>query len=236
MIARSVIASLGLVGSVSAGACVIAAPSADGPPRQCNGKPCAEHGHCERKTDACRCDSGYVGNPYAAYGCQPVRPSGDCSTTCGLNARCDGEGGGCVCVDGFVAVCGVADCLAEAALCDGVSDCANADDERAEVCFETVVMEWSVGDDCEDGVSTQWRLWATERDWVWPGPEQTFHTPALHERGVESVECVQGETVCLGASAGELDWGVGLSGVLSCDDCCEPCRPERIEYGGLGCQ
>lgn len=214
-------------------ACVIEAPSDRGD-RPCNGRPCSEHGTCEGESDRCVCDAGYVGNPYAAHGCQPTQPSGQCDTTCGLNAWCDGST--CRCADGFVAVCGTGDCIAEASLCDGVEDCSNAADEQPDVCFETVVMQWWVTDDCDDGAPIEWRVWATEREWVWPGPEDAFVTRGLGERGSEAIECLIGETVCFGGSAGDTHWGVGVAGSVQCDACCEPCAAVSIDYGALTCQ
>lgn len=220
-------------------ACVISAPSDGGQPGPCGGRACSEHGYCQRGTDECRCDSGYVGNPYAAFGCQAAAPGGDCSTTCGLNAYCaEGQAGdpsACVCDDGFVAVCGTGDCVPEAVLCDGTADCANEADEHPDVCFETVQMEWTVVDDCDDGDAVQWRVWAADRDWVWPGPDVTFFSGMVFEPSTEAIECFEGELVCFGGSASDTDWGVGMSGTIACDDCCERCGAVSIDYGALSC-
>lgn len=204
-----------------------------GQPGPCGGRACSKHGHCERGTDECRCDSGFVGNPYASYGCQPSAPGAACDTTCGLNAYC--SDGACLCAEGFAAVCGTGDCLAESALCDGNADCANAADEQADVCFETVVMEWQVTDTCDDGTPIFWRIWATDRGWVWPSADTEFMTYGLGQPATEAIECLEGETVCFGGSAGDIDWGLGMSGVVPCDDCCEVCRAVSLDYGALAC-
>ncbi|MEM6995014.1 MAG: hypothetical protein AAF721_31160 [Myxococcota bacterium] len=231
---RCGLATAGLAAGLIGG-CVISTPSDGTKPGPCGGKACSQYGYCERGTDQCRCDDGYIGNPYAAFGCQAARPGGDCATTCGLNASCDADAGECVCADGFVAVCGTGDCLALSAMCDGVDDCPNAADERDDVCFETIVMEWVVTDGCDDGLPLKWRLWAADREWVWPSADVRFETPGLSQPGVESIECYEGEVVCFGGSAGEADWGVGASGSLSCEDCCEPCREVSLDYGALAC-
>ncbi|MBL4683600.1 MAG: hypothetical protein JKY37_03335 [Nannocystaceae bacterium] len=227
-----------LSGAAVVAGCVLEVPNGAGKPGPCGGRACSSHGYCERAAAQCRCDEGFHGNPYAAYGCQPQRPQGECATSCGLGAHCDGEG--CVCADGYVAVCGTGDCLPESGLCDGVADCANGNDERPDVCFESVVMTWVVRDECLDGVGTQWRLWAADRGWVWPGPDATFETrgldsDSLDSDSAESIDCLEGELVCFGGSAGGIDWGVGVSGGIGCEDCCETCRAVTIDYGALAC-
>ena len=222
------------VGLGLGGACVVSVPDGEGKPGPCGGRACSVHGSCERGTDRCRCDSGFSGNPYASFGCQPTRTKAKCSASCGLNAHCDDDG--CACDEGFVAVCGTGDCLAESALCDGEASCANGADEQPDICFETVVMQWSVVDDCDDDEPVHWRLWAAERDWVWPSADSEFATASLSQPSIEGIECLAGELVCFGGTAGDNDWGVGASGVGACDACCEPCREETIEYGVLSCE
>lgn len=201
------------------------------PPSACDLKQCSEHGNCH--AGKCRCDSGYVGNPDALHGCQALQTGSPCDTTCGLNAYCDG--GACVCSDGFVAVCSTGDCIAAGRLCDGTSDCPNAADEDPLVCFDGSVQQWSTADGCDDGRPIQWRVWAQERDWVWPGPDAVFSTAELDVVDRERIECVAGELLCFGAQAGDRTWGVGLDGAGECEDCCQPCASAPVDMGVLTC-
>lgn len=224
-------ALLGAASSSAAGGCVIDPPKDAGAGGPCSGRWCAKHGECV--DDQCRCESGFSGNPWASHGCQPVAPAPTCDSACGLNASC--QDGACQCADGFVAVCGTGDCTAEAALCDGTADCTNAADEDPTVCFETVVMELALVDGCDDGKDISWRLWSHGREWAWPGPDTVYLTEGFDVTSVMPIECLEGDPVCLGAAAGEHDWGVGLPGDLACDDCCEPCRAQRVDFGVLEC-
>jgi hypothetical protein len=198
----------------------------------CEDVRCSTDGYC--RDGACYCDSGYLGNPYALRGCQSARPGASCTTTCGLNAYCDDAA--CVCEQGFLAVCGTGDCLALRQLCDGVPDCANMADEAAETCARQAVQQWTLLDDCDDGIDVEWRLWSRDRDWAWPGPDEAFVTDEVGVPSHEEVECLMGEVICFGAVAGELEWGVGVDGTATCDGCCFVCSDEPIDLGGLACE
>jgi hypothetical protein len=194
----------------------------------CGGVECSDHGWCD--AGECRCDPGYVGDPYAEHGCSRV---GACATTCGLNSYC--EDGSCVCADGFIAVCSTGDCLAASSICDGVVDCANEADEADDLCATFVVQTWVVSDGCDDGQDVQWRLWSEDGAWVWPNIEEVYVTAGLGARTSETIECLEGETICLGGGADDAAWGVGIDGTMTCDRCCFACTSESIEYGALLC-
>lgn len=198
----------------------------------CDDVACSEHGYCD--DGACYCDPYYVGNAYALHGCQPSGVAvGACETTCGLNAFCADQA--CVCADGFVAVCGTGDCMPEAQVCDGIVDCINERDEDVEVCEVAEVQHWAVVDGCDDGVDVAWRLWARDRGWVWPSLDDAFVTEGVDVVSRESIECVRGETICLGAEANGAQWGVGPDGIADCSDCCFECLPGVIDFGTLAC-
>ncbi len=203
----------------------------------CDGRTCSENGRCD--DGACLCTAGFAGNPYALYGCQPTATLLPCEPTCGADATCDG--GRCRCIEGSVAVCGNGDCVATRKLCDGVLDCPDAGDERPLVCFDGAVQPWRFVDLCDDGVETKWRVWAQDRDWVWPNPDSTFTAAEDGAITRQSIECVVGELLCFGGESVDADgetvsvWGVGLDGRTACDDCCEPCGALAIDMGDLTC-
>jgi hypothetical protein len=210
--------------------CVIEVPAERRHP--CADIRCSIDGYCTADAQ-CKCKPGFVGDPYARYGCQPLHPHNHCQTTCGLNAYC--ENAVCRCVDGFVAVCGTGDCLHEGQLCDGVDDCANAVDEDPEICYPMIVQEYLVTDQCDDATPVIWRLWSGDRDWVWPSPDDAFVTRGFGVLSSELIECRRGELVCFGASLDGAHWGVGADGSRSCDDCCYTCAGELVDLGYLGC-
>lgn len=222
---------VGLLVACSAAACFVDIPADEPVPSSCTARTCSEHAYCN--DGDCFCDPNYVGNPDALHGCQPVGALSPCETTCGLNAYCDA--GSCRCAEGFVAVCGTGDCTATASLCDGTVDCANAADEDVRVCFDGEVQQWSIVDDCDDGRGIAWRLFSQDRDWIWPGPDDTFASAGLGVSASESIECLVGELVCFGGAAGDRSWGVGLDGRAECEDCCQPCSATSVELEPLTC-
>ena len=98
------------------------------------------------------------------------------------------------------------------------------------------VQQWTLLDDCEDGRDVEWRLWSRDRDWAWPGPDETFFTDDEGVPSHEEVECLVGERICFGAEAGEQQWGVGVDGTAHCDSCCFICSEQPVELGGLTCE
>ncbi|MBK8264563.1 MAG: hypothetical protein IPK80_24870 [Nannocystis sp.] len=194
---------------------------------------CGANASCYK--GVCVCDDGYAGNAEAAQGCQPTTAEGTCEAdeACGLNAYC--SEGLCYCNAGAVAVCGSGDCLAVDSLCDGAQSCANGADEAPELCNPTVAMDWSVVDRCDDGIDAEWRLFAADRDWIWPNADSVFVTPGFDVDVPESIECGEGEWICFGATANDRNWGIGADGSLDCDDCCWECGDYRVDVPYLIC-
>lgn len=197
---------------------------------ECGGAQCSVNALC--RDGECVCQTGYLGNPYAEFGCQLPGDESPCQTTCGLNAVC--EGTACVCIDGFVG-CGTGDCIEVTKLCDGVVDCPAGGDEGEFRCTPSIDQTYVLTDGCNDDIDVEYRLWAEQRDWVWPGPDEVFVTPGLGVSVAQAIECIDGELVCVGARAGDLVYGVDLDASLSCEDCCFPCDAGTIDYGVLDC-
>jgi hypothetical protein len=210
--------------------CVIELPP-EAVPEPCEVTVCSSDATCHGGT--CSCVPGYAGNAYAVHGCQPQSPGTSCADGCGPHAYCEDDA--CHCESGYLAVCEEGGCLAVSYLCDGVDDCAAADDEQPSVCIDQAIQEWEVVDACDDGVDTRWRVWALGRDWVWPSIDATFSTWGLDVVSVEAVECIDGELLCFGASEGDLHWGVGLDGTRECEGCCVTCADDVVEMPVLRC-
>jgi len=217
-------------------ACFVDLPLDEPLGSSCTGRTCSANGRCD--DGACLCNAGFAGNPYALYGCQPVSTLSPCQPSCGTDAHC--EGGTCRCAEGTVSVCGNGNCVPTRNLCDGTPDCPNSADEDPLVCFDGAVQPWALVDLCDDGGDVRWRVWAQDRDWVWPDPESTFSSDGFDTISRQSIECVVGELLCFGAESeagSEASvWGVGLDGRGECDDCCEPCSIDIVDMGDLACE
>jgi hypothetical protein len=201
----------------------------------CEDVSCGERAHCD--AGVCKCDHGFRGDAAAPNACFSIQPEGTtCGEGCGANASCvDGR---CVCDEGWVGACG-AGCLEVERVCDGVLDCGaepeDSPDEAWDACRWVAYQEWVVWDACLDDADTQWRLWSMDRDWAWPSGTSTFSTFGLDVEIHETIECFEGETVCVGAQADDRTWGVGLDGTAVCTDCCMPCAQGMARYGGFAC-
>ena len=98
-----------------------------------------------------------------------------------------------------------------------------------------VAPQWWVADFCDDGLDVQWRLFAQDADYEWPGDGGVFVTPGFGQDQYESTYCIEGESICFGGIAGDLEWGVGINGDLPCEDCCFSCEPVTHLIGELTC-
>ena len=128
---------------------------------------------------------------------------------CGLNAY--DYGGACACI-------------------------ANYDGDPYEACEP--VMELLITDLCDDGLDIEWRVFAEDRDWVWPDAAQVFWTAGYDVDVIESLQCQDGESLCFGAVAGDEVWGLvleGPGGELACTDCCFDCGAYLFDLGFLTC-
>jgi len=204
--------------------------------KSCDDVVCGNNATCGGDQAECFCDAGYAGNPYD--GCFAEQPPVDetCKLDCGQNAYCsEGE---CFCELDHVAVCGAnAGCLPEARLCDGQQDCPDAADENVAVCSPPLFQDWLVTDDCNDDLPIEWRLFALDRDWSWPGATTTFKTTGLGAEDYQTVQCFQGEVICFAGAAGDVVWGWNLDGSGSCDACCYECGSNSVlDLGFLTCE
>jgi hypothetical protein len=132
-------------------------------------------------------------------------------------------------------VCGTGDCIDEARVCDDFEDCQNGADEDPAACEPVLLQSWRLTDGCDDGQDVRWRLWAEQRDWVWPTIDTVFVTGGLDRGHEEVIECIEGERICFGATSGDLSWGIGADGDRSCEDCCFACDGYAVDVGTLGC-
>ncbi len=130
--------------------------------------------------------------------------------------------------------------------CDGVSCGANAfcdlgtcrcfsgyEGDPDEVCDP--VMSWLLTDSCDDGEEIEFRLFALERDWVWPDGGDVYFTQGLDVDSQADIVCYEGETICFGAETSGYVWGVGLDGSEDCEACCFECGSVYADMGYLTC-
>lgn len=202
--------------------------------KSCDDVVCGDHATCDGDRGECLCDDGYTGNP--RDGCFAEQPTSDetCKLECGQNAYC--SQGACFCELDHVGVCGEnAGCLPEARLCDGEQDCPNAADEAIAACSSPLFLEWLITDDCDDDLPIEWRLFAQDRDWTWPGTKTTFKTTGLGAEDYQTVQCFEGEMICFGGRSGAVTWGFELDGSGSCDACCAKCTAGVLDLGFLTC-
>jgi len=203
--------------------------------KTCDDVVCGSHASCGDNAE-CYCEPGYEGNPYD--GCVDITPDVDpsCKADCGQNAYC--SEGACYCELDHVAVCGVnAGCMPEKRVCDGAPDCPNSADENVAVCGDPVYQEFLITDDCDDGLDIEWRLYAQDRDWAWPDATSTFVTSVLGAEDYQTIQCFDGETICMAGAAGDTVWGLNLDGSGSCDTCCFLCGTGMVnDLGFQTCQ
>ncbi len=203
--------------------------------KTCDDVVCGSHASCGDNAD-CYCEPGFEGNPYD--GCVDITPDVDatCKADCGQNAYC--SEGACYCELDHVAVCGVnAGCMPANRVCDGTPDCPNSADENVAVCGAPVFQEWLITDDCDDNLDIEWRLYAQDRDWAWPDATSTFVTSVLGAEDYQTIQCFDGETICMAGAAGDTVWGLNLDGSGSCDTCCFLCGTGMVnDLGFQTCQ
>lgn len=191
---------------------------------------CGSNASCGGEAE-CFCDAGYAGNPYD--GCKAIMADVDesCTLDCGQNAYC--SEGACFCELDHIAVCGAnAGCIPESRLCDLEEDCPDGADEAPAACSEPIYQEWVATDTCDDSEDFEWRLYALDRDWVWPPADESFVTSGFGVDSYQTIQCFRDETICYAAASASNAWGFNLDGTGECDDCCAKCGAEATLYIG----
>jgi len=159
-----------------------------------------------RLAAACALLCGAAGCP--VYVVVDVEDDACSDVACGAYAYCDA--GACVCEAGYV-----------------------PDDFDPAACV--AVQKVLVEDGCDDGRDIAFRLWSSDGSWVWPGGDDVFWTVGYGLVTVAEIACEEGTTVCFGAEADGLSWGVGLDGTASCAACCFDCFAGTVDLGVLAC-
>ncbi len=127
------------------------------------------------------------------------------------------------------------ECVTAREVCDQVADCPDGRDEARSLCYPPVFQELLIVDACDDSTDVTWRVWATEREWVWPSQESSFYSAGFLYQTYELIECEVGEELCFGALAGPISWGVGVDGEVGCEGCCWTCANDLVDLGLLTC-
>ena len=142
-------------------------------------------------------------------------------------------GGGCV----LYAVDDNEPCGVQAVRINGMCECLSGYEGDPETVCDPI-MTFLITDACDDGLDLEWRAFALDRDWIWPGASEVFVTPGFDVDAHQKIACIRDETVCIGAAAGEVEWGLGLDGpqaAQSCGDCCYTCGPWEVDLGLYTC-
>ncbi|MDH5639543.1 MAG: hypothetical protein OEZ04_13740 [Nitrospinota bacterium] len=82
-------------------------------------------------------------------------------------------------------------------------------------------MGWYVTDFCDDDINIEFQFFSSKHSGQAWGP---FSTKELGRYVTGALECIGGETVCMGAWSGKQTWGVGKANDRYCEDCCGTCN------------
>jgi len=77
------------------------------------------------------------------------------------------------------------------------------------------------------GRQIEYKLYAWNRNWSWPGGNRVFVLPANRRTYKTKIQCQRGEKVCYGAwqsSNRRVSWGVGYNARFNCNNCCFTCK------------
>ncbi len=102
------------------------------------------------------------------------------------------------------------------------------------------VLRWTMVDQCDDAQDIRWKLFSQSEDgFTWPASDADppyYLTEGFGQETVFDIVCIENEIICLGAESEELYWGVSLTGLETCDDCCFECiAGEVADYGIMSC-
>jgi hypothetical protein len=77
------------------------------------------------------------------------------------------------------------------------------------------------------GRRIEYKLFAWNRNWSWPGGNNAFDLPANNKTYKTTIQCKRGEKVCYGAWVANnrnIFWGVGYNARYNCRNCCFTCK------------
>ncbi|MEM8962756.1 MAG: hypothetical protein AAGD38_14820 [Acidobacteriota bacterium] len=96
----------------------------------------------------------------------------------------------------------------------------------------TATMDWALFDQCDDGLGLQAALFDTTTGRVYPSSSSVYVSSPGGVIDVR-IECRLGAQVCYGAETdppSSVFWGVGLDGNAGCNDCCDVCNDNIVEF------
>ncbi|NOQ64784.1 MAG: hypothetical protein GQ582_09760 [Methyloprofundus sp.] len=91
------------------------------------------------------------------------------------------------------------------------------------------VMTWEVSDQCNDGYTIEYKFWnrSDNNESYWGD----YTTSGYDRVDTNSLSCIVGEQICLGAKTGNQYWGVGFDeGNEGCESCCATCSVDESTY------
>lgn len=106
------------------------------------------------------------------------------------------------------------------------------DDDDDGFLVANATMNWVLFDECSDGFGIQAALFESETGRVYPSRDSVY---VADPGGIIDtvITCRQGAQVCYGAETDPpsgIFWGVGIDGTEGCDDCCDICNDNVVEF------
>jgi hypothetical protein len=98
---------------------------------------------------------------------------------------------------------------------------------------QTGSIKWTIGDQCNNGEQISYKYFDRANNLVWPS-STTHYVINYNQNFSNSLSCVPGAQVCIGADSVSYSWGVGISGTSGCSSCCGTCDGQTYSYN-FGC-
>ena len=92
-------------------------------------------------------------------------------------------------------------------------------------------LSFQITDSCNNGYTVYYKFFDETDNLVWPSATQAYYID-YGQTFTSTLQCNTGDKICYGASDADNDalgyWGVGVSGLESCTDCCYSCATSQV--------
>lgn len=109
-------------------------------------------------------------------------------------------------------------------------DCSMDYEKNHDVCWcntdpeEDSAITIRITDQCNDGLSINYRFFDKTNDLVWPSYDKMYYTESFNTTCSHNLSCTEGAKICYGGETGSIYWGAGINGDKGCDNCCVYCE------------